>query len=144
MLRTCPQKVSSHLASHEPGRYGRYTTDLPAPLGSFLKGKWTQRWYFVLWESQPAAPHLLPNSAFFGVRDRSAAHVWLGPCRRGQGGNGELACSTATQVFFPSIAVRRGDICLCRIILGRICMWALGSWGEERSSYRVPSAEAAS
>lgn len=56
----------------------------------------------VLWESEPAAAHLLPNSAFFGVRDLSAACLWLRPCHRGQGGNGELACRAATQVVFPS------------------------------------------
>ena len=131
MLWTRTQKASSHLAAHEPGRYGHYTMDLPAPLGSFLKGKWTRRWYpLCCGESQPAAPHLLPNSAFFGVRDHSAACIWLGLCHRGQVGSGGLACRTATQVVFPSMSVRRGDICLCRVILRRICTWALGIWGE--------------
>lgn len=47
MLRTCTQKASSHLAAHEPSCYGHYTTDLPAPPGSFLKGTWTRRWYLL-------------------------------------------------------------------------------------------------
>lgn len=43
--------------------------------------------------------------------------------------------------MFPSMSVRRGDICLCHIILKGICMWALGSWGGERSSSHVPSVQ---
>lgn len=39
--------ASSHLASREPGHYGQYTTDLPALLGSFLKSRWTRRWYLL-------------------------------------------------------------------------------------------------
>lgn len=93
----------------------------------------------VLWESQPAPPHLVDNAALFGFTQI----VWLRPCCRGQVGSNELACRTVVLVVFLSMSVRRGDISLSCLILRRICTWPLSSWGEERSSYHVPSAEAA-
>lgn len=132
MLWTGTQEASSHLAEHAPGHYGHYTTDLPAPLGPLLKGSWTQDGTRCAVGTLASCSHLI-----FGVRTRSTACVW--PCPSGQGGSGELAC-TVTRVVFPSMSVRRGDICVCRVVLGRIHTWALGSWGRRGAA--LPSAEA--
>lgn len=119
MLWTGTQEASSHLAERVPGHYGHHTTDLPAPLGPSLKGRWTQDSTRCAVGKPASCSHLI-----FGVRTHSAACVWR--CPSGQGGSSELAC-TVTRVMFPSMSVRRGGICLCQVILGRIHMWAPGS-----------------
>lgn len=70
--------------------------------------------FTVLWESQPATPHLLPK-AFLESGITQLPLVWLQLCHRGRAGSGELTCTTVTWVMFPSMSVRRGDICLCTL-----------------------------